>query len=114
MSRGLPGGPGPGALGGLPFVRSLSYHTRRVLGYPFRTGLKVVTGLVMLVGAYLLLFEQEGLMRVFGQDSYGVLDVLALVDPWLWPVVLVGGTILVVVVEIWVGVQQDMRYGRGR
>ncbi|MWG36738.1 hypothetical protein [Halomarina oriensis] len=114
MSRGLPGGPGPGALGRLPFVRSLSYHTRRVLGHPIRTGLKVVTGIVMLVGAYLLVFRQEALMTVVARDSVGVLDVLALVDPWLWPVVLVGGTILVVVVEIWTGVQQDMRYGRGR
>lgn len=114
MSRGLPGGPGSGALRRLPFVRSLSYHTRRVLGHPFRTGLKVLTGLVMLVGAYLLVFEQAALVRVFDRESYGVLDVLALVDPWLWPLFLVGGSVLVVVLEIWTGVQRDMRYGRGR
>ncbi|MFC5972934.1 hypothetical protein ACFPYI_16495 [Halomarina salina] len=98
----------------VPFVRSLAYHTRRVLGRPVRTGLKVVTGLVMLVGAYLLVVEQEALLAVSEREGYGVLDVLALVDPWLWPVFLVGGTILVVVVEIWGGVQRDMRYRRRR
>ncbi|MFD1515198.1 hypothetical protein [Halomarina rubra] len=114
MGRGIPRGPGPGAMGGLPFVRSLRYHTRRVLGRPIRTGLKVLTGLVMLVGVYLLVFEQEDLTTVVGRDEFGVVDVLALVDPWLWPVLLVGGTVLVVVVEIWVGVQQDMQFRRRR
>lgn len=110
MVRGLPGtsGPGPDAVRGLPFVRSLSYHTRRVLGRPVRTGLKVATGLAMLVGTYLLVFERAGLTRLVEREGVGVLDVLALVDPWLWPGLLVGGTVLVVVVEIWSGVQRDM------
>ncbi|MFC6835293.1 hypothetical protein [Halomarina ordinaria] len=62
----------------LPFVRSLAYHTRRVLGRPVRTGMTVVVGIALLVGGYLLAFEREALLSVVERETVSVLDVLAL------------------------------------